>query len=37
MDVIIRMYRYYIVDILNILNDGFTPLLMLLLCWSDVY
>ena len=37
MDVIIRMYRYYIVDMLNILSDGLTPLLMLLLCWSGVY
>ena len=25
MDVTAGMYRYYIVDMLNIFNDGFTP------------
>jgi len=25
------------VDMLNIFNDGLTPLLMLLLCWSGAY
>jgi len=37
MDVIMWLCRYYIVDLLNILNDGLTHLLMLLLRWSGVY
>jgi hypothetical protein len=37
MDVLMWIYRYYIVDMLNILNDGLTHLLMLVLRWSGVY
>jgi hypothetical protein len=36
-DVIMWMYKYYIVDMLNIVNNGLTHLLMLLLRWSGVY
>jgi len=37
MDFIMCTYSYYIVDTLNILNDGLTHFLMLLLRCSGVY